>query len=43
LEEVILGYSTDPATVQILAELAMGKTVPHFTLQQAVLRIKGRL
>lgn len=29
-------------SVQILAELAMGETVAHFTLQQTVLRIKRK-
>lgn len=44
LNEVQEGYKTDPATEQLLTQVLLSPDrYPHYTLQQGVLRYKGRI
>ncbi|WVZ48794.1 LOW QUALITY PROTEIN: hypothetical protein U9M48_000203 [Paspalum notatum var. saurae] len=44
MSEILLGYQADPATQTLLAKLAvLPDAVPHFTLQQGILRYKKRI
>lgn len=43
LEEVTQGYQQDPQALKLLAELAVGKVIEHYSLRDGLIRFKGRV
>jgi hypothetical protein len=43
LQELVDAYQSDPHTAKLLSTLAINNTFGHFSLQQGVIKYKGKI